>query len=227
MRLALVDRLRSVVRRWNPLCTVEPFGSFASGLYLPNADMDVVVVSHSYRTQKLPSVCQSRTQMFLLAAFLEETGFAQAQSTDIISGAKVPLIKFVDELTGLRVDMSFENDTGIAALATFAEWKSQFPAMPVLVTIIKQFLLMRGMNEVVSGGIGGMTVTCLVTSMLQNMPRVQSGELKPEDNLGEVLLEFLDLYGNGFDISRTAIRMKPAGYMTKVPRLLLFLSITY
>lgn len=88
--------------------------------------------------------------------------------------------------------------------------------MPVLVTVIKQFLMMRGLNEVVHGGLGGFSVTCLVTSLLQNMPRVQSGELVPEQHLGELLIEFLDFYGNRLDTTRTGIVMRPAGYFEKV-----------
>ena len=116
----------------------------------------------------------------------------------------------------LGIDLSFENDTGIVANYTFADWKARYPAMPIIATLIKQFLLMRGLNEVVDGGLGGFSVTCLVTSLLQNMPRIQTGELVPEDNLGEVLLEFLDFYGNLLDISRTGIRMHPTGYFNKV-----------
>ena len=131
-------------------------------------------------------------------------------------GAKVPLVKFVDRTTAIKVDVSFENDTGVIANDTFALWKKQFPAMPLLVTIIKQFLMMRGMNEVQHGGLGGFSVTCLVTSLLQNMPRVQSGELIPEQNLGEILIEFLDFYGNQLDTTRTGITMDPPGYFDKV-----------
>ncbi|KAL8745341.1 MAG: hypothetical protein Q9184_007886 [Pyrenodesmia sp. 2 TL-2023] len=87
--------------------------------------------------------------------------------------------------------------------------------MPIITTLIKQFLKMRGLNEVVNGGLGGFSVTCLVTSLLQNLPRVQSGEIIPEQHLGEILIEFLDLYGNQFDLARTGISMNPPGYYDK------------
>lgn len=88
--------------------------------------------------------------------------------------------------------------------------------MPILVTIIKQFLLMRGLNEVMTGGLGGFSVTCLVVSLLQNMPQVQSGELVPEQHLGEILIEFLDFYGNRLDTARVGLMMHPPGYFEKV-----------
>lgn len=197
-------------------CRVYCFGSFAAGIYLPNADMDVVVISESFRVSGVKVACQNAGNMHRFANYLRRSGVVEEDSVVVIPSAKVPLIKFVDQITGIRVDMSFENQTGLTANDTFKAWKRQYPAMPIIVTLIKQFLLMRGYNEVVNGGLGGFSVTCLVTSLMQNLPRIQSGELIPEQHLGEILIEFLDLYGNRFDIARTGISMNPPGYFDKV-----------
>lgn len=215
VRENLLQRLQTLVR--NRLgCNVHSFGSFAAGLYLPNADMDVVVISDDFANYGEPIVCQSSSNMHRFAWLLRESCMAKDDSIEVITKAKVPIIKFVDLLTSIKVDMSFENYTGISANKTFIKWKTQHPAIPILVTAIKQFLMMRGLNEVVNGGLGGFSVTCLVTSLLQNMPRVQTGELVPEFHLGEILIEFLDFYGNQMDISRTGIMMDPPGYFDKV-----------
>lgn len=216
VREELLLRLEDTVRREIPYSSVRCFGSFAASLYLPNADMDVVVISDAYRSGGQGVICQTRNKLHRFGSFVEKAGLAQKGSVEVIVGAKVPLVKFVDRITALKVDISFENDTGIKANDTFSAWKQQYPAMPILVTVIKQFLQMRGLNEVQHGGIGGFSVTCLVTSMFQNMPRIQTGEVVPEENLGEMLLEFLDLYGNQLDTSRTGIRMNPPGYFDKV-----------
>ena len=216
MRSALLERLNVFIKHEPEECIIYSFGSFAAGLYLPNADMDIVITSRTFRETGRPVFCQSGTKMFKLARSLEDAGIAERKCVEVIHKAKVPIIKFVDKLTGLRVDVSFENSTGTTANSTFATWKSQYPAMPIVVTLIKQFLMMRGLNEVVNGGIGGFTVTCLVTSLLQHMPRIKSGELKAEENLGEILLEFLDFYGNQFDLNRVGIEMEPPKYVDKV-----------
>lgn len=214
VRQDLLSRLQTIVTNEIPHANVVCFGSFAAGMYLPNADMDVVVISNSFRTTGKAVTCQTTNHLRRFSDFVRKSGLGT--EVEMIAKAKVPLIKFVDRLTGIRVDVSFENNTGILANHTFTDWKSQYPAMPVLVTIIKQFLMMRGMNEVVHGGLGGFSVTCLVTSLLQNMPRVQTGELIPEEHFGELLIEFLDLYGNRFDTNRTGISMRPPGYFEKV-----------
>ena len=216
IREDLIERLRNTVKKTYPNCDVHCFGSFAAGLYLPNADMDVVVTSRSYCNSGEKVLCQNNKNLRKFGDFVKNSGLAKHASVEVIVGAKVPLVKFVDRNTLIRVDMSFENDTGLVAIDTFHDWKRQYPAMPVLVTILKQFLMMRGLNEVQHGGIGGFSVTCLVTSLLQHMPRVQTGKMVPEEHLGEVLIEFLDFYGSRFDVSRTGIRMDPPEYFDKV-----------
>lgn len=218
VREDLLYRLQHTIAIWQADCKLCCFGSFAAGLYLPNADMDVVVISREFRDRGRQTICQSGSSMHRLARYLQENNVVEPGSVEVISKAKVPLIKFIDRITSLRVDMSFENDTGLVANDTFQSWKQEYPAMPIIVTVIKQFLMMRGLNEVVNGGLGGFSVTCLVTSLLQNMPRVRTKEMVPEHHLGEILLEFLDLYGNQFDLSRTGIQMQPPGYFDKVCR---------
>ena len=211
-----LQRIRGVIQEIEHECDLRCFGSFAAGLYLPNADMDLVIVSRKFMGTGVPSVFQSTNSMYQLGAHLRKRGIAEVGSVEIIHKARVPIIKFVDQVTSLKVDISFENDSGLIANDTFQQWREDFPAMPVLVTLIKQFLMMRGLNEVAQGGIGGFSVTCLVVSLLQNLPRVQCREFVPEQHLGEMLLEFLDFYGNQLDIARTGLSMKPPGYFSKV-----------
>lgn len=219
MRQRLVDNLNRGLKRNHGFrnCEVKAFGSFMSGLYLPMADMDLVVCSDSllnmgWVTQRLTT----KSSLYRFRAFLQNEGIPVPQSVQVISGARVPLVKYIDKATGLRVDISFENIGGVRAIDRFITWRKQYPAMPILVTIIKQFLSMRGLNEPVNGGIGGFTVICLVVSMLQLMPQVQSGNMIPEHHLGELLMEFFDLYGNRFEYEDVAIRFNPPGYLPKV-----------
>lgn len=115
VREELVSRLQDAVSDRFPHGSVHCFGSYAAGLYLPTADMDVVVVSNSYRSAGQKVICQSNSQMYKFGEFLEVSRFAAPGSVEVITGAKVPIIKFVDKITAIRIDVSFENDTGIIA----------------------------------------------------------------------------------------------------------------
>lgn len=188
---------------------LKAFGSYAAGLYLPSSDMDLVFLQRSFRPDfPLPA---TRSTMNRFAKRLHEKNLAKPGSVLLIHWAKVPIIKFVDAVSGLKVDLSFNNDSGLVANETFNKWKSQYPSLPIIVSIIKQFLMLRGLNDVATGGLGGFSIICLVTSLLQHMP----GERSPI-NLGQVLVEFFNLYGNLIDKGTVAIRLDPPSYVDKV-----------
>lgn len=215
IRTMLIEKLRRVVKQQWHGADIHSFGSFPAGLYLPTADMDLVLLSSEFARGGYPQF-NSKRALWRFRDFIQHNRLAVTDSIEVIASAKVPIVKYVDAETGLKVDISFENMTGIVAIDTFKNWKKDFPAMPIIVTLLKQFLAMRGLNEPANGGIGGFSVTCLVVSLLQNLPSVQSGNLIPEHHLNEILMEFFNLYGNDFDSSRTAIQFNPPGYIQKV-----------
>lgn len=174
--------------------------------------MDLVLLSPQFMRTGNRVLCQSPRQIFAFTRFVRDLDIAVRGSVEAIPHAKVPIIKFVDKFTGLRVDLSFDNSTGLAANETFQVWKSRYPAMPVIVSVIKQFLLLRGLNEVPTGGLGGFSIICLVTSLLQHLPGADS-----EPNFGSILMDFLNLYGNNFDLNSTGIELNPPRYFVKVP----------
>ncbi|KIW19881.1 hypothetical protein PV08_00456 [Exophiala spinifera] len=218
VRDEVFQRLRREFRRCGPPGDLYAFGSYAAGLYLPTGDMDIVYITSTMRPGAPPSREAARPLIRRFHDFLRSQRIAKPGSILAILGAKVPLLKFVDRISGLKIDLSFDNDSGITAIETFHRWKNAYPAMPIIVSIVKQYLMMRGLNDVSTGGLGGFSTICLVTSLLQHLP-----VLTEPLNLGEVLLEFFNLYGNIFDRRDTAIRMEPPAYLDKstyLPQLL-------
>ncbi|TKA69416.1 hypothetical protein B0A49_05491 [Cryomyces minteri] len=219
IRRGLIDRISEFVRRNYSGAKVECFGSFAAGLYLPTADMDLVALSRSFLKDRRPQLGVNKKWLYSFAENLRRSDIALRNSVTVVPSAKVPIVKFVDQVTGLKVDMSFENLTGITANQTFQAWKAQYPSMPVIVTLIKQFLLMRNLNEVFTGGLGGFSVTCLVVSMMQHMPWVQAAlghnNLPLQQHAGDILMTFFDLYGTKFNTTTTSIQMQPPALLSK------------
>ncbi|RMJ28234.1 Topoisomerase family protein TRF4 [Aspergillus sp. HF37] len=210
VREDLVSRLQSAFQNRYYGVQLRPFGSFASGIYLPTADLDLVLLSTNFMRTGRKTFGERKGQIYAFAAFLRSLDIAVPNSIETIAHARVPILKFVDKLSGLRVDLSFDNDSGLIANNTFQRWKSEFPAMPVVVSVVKQFLLLRGLNEVPTGGLGGFSITCLVMSLLQHLPH---GCM--ERNMAGVLIDFFDFYGNVFDVENVGIRMSPPGYFNK------------
>ena len=195
---------------------VHVFGSFASGMYLPTSDLDLAVVSRSYARDRKTRYIGNRV-LHDVSSLLKRARIPRNGKVTVITGAKVPIVKFVDAETGLQVDISFENLSGVTALRTFQRWMEEYPAMPILALLIKQFLELRKLNEVFHGGLGGFSVICMVVSLLQIHPGFYTGIIPVEQNLGIALMEFLDLYGNKFDSSRVGIDVNLGTYFRKPP----------
>lgn len=213
VRRHLVSRMRTIINSMWSDTDVRVFGSFAAELYLPTSDIDLVIVSESYAWYDVPKYATKR-HLRDLGAKLRMAGMTEIQ---IIAKAKVPIIKFVDPLTNISVDISFENASGMVANETFQRWKAAYPAMPILVLLVKHYLSIRGLNEPYSGGLGSFSVTCLVISLLQLLPSVRSGRIDPRLHLGVMLLEFLELYGKNFNTEVVGIRVDEdaPGYFLK------------
>lgn len=209
IREELISRLQKTFSKLDPRCRLHSFGSFAAGLYLPTGDMDLVLMTYASGPSRFAS--NPRSLFWFIHSALDREGIAVRGSLQPIAKAKVPIIKFVDALTGLKVDLSFNNDTGIVANNTFHEWKAQYPSMPILVSLIKQYLLIRGLNDVAFGGLGGFSTICLVTSLIQHQLPVG-----PIPNLGQLLLSFFYFYGYVFNKKEIAIRLEPPGFVRKV-----------
>lgn len=213
IRKNCVDRIARALRKEYPDSDLRSFGSYAYGIYLPTADMDLVLISRRYQQTGVPNFYSDYRQLNRVLTVLKKADITADYGSQVIAKAKVPIVKFVDRLTGLKVDISFENITGITALSSFDAWKAQYPQFTVLVTLIKQFLLMRDLNEVHTGGLGGFSVACLVVSMLQHSPDIQSGN---PPTLGALLLRFLKLYGSDFNMTSLGISVNPPKYIPKV-----------
>ncbi|KIX02346.1 uncharacterized protein Z518_08287 [Rhinocladiella mackenziei CBS 650.93] len=209
VRADVLERLSRDLRRLMP-GELKPFGSYAVGLYLPTGDMDLVFFTRDYRPGVLPTKSDVRRPLQIFTKFLRQRNIAKPGSIVAIARAKVPIIKFVDRVSGLKVDLCFDNDSGVATIDTVQTWKKAYPVMPIIVSIVKQYLMIRGLNDVSRGGLGGFSTICLVTSFLQHLPAP-----KHPMNLGQVLVEFFNYYGNLFDKNSVAIRLDPPTYLDK------------
>jgi non-canonical poly(A) RNA polymerase PAPD5/7 len=213
-RMKIVERVQGCIGRYQfppSFGSVRCFGSFPAGLYLPMADMDLVYASDNHLNGAYAQFQATTKDLWTIAHRLQKDGIAREMK--VIAKAKVPIIKFIDVVTGIPVDISFENLGGVWAQSYLQQWRIEYPDMAYIVAIIKQFLVMRGVSEVSTGGLGGFSVICLVVSYLQLKEAT-------EDNLGQVLLGFLDFYGNRFDLNTTRIVMDPPARMMKVRDLL-------
>ncbi|CCE66286.1 hypothetical protein TPHA_0P01280 [Tetrapisispora phaffii CBS 4417] len=199
MRNQTINNIRNSIKEHWPDADLHVFGSYATDLYLPGSDIDCVI--NSNKGDK-----GSRSLMYSLASFLKRKGLAT--DITIIANARVPIIKFVEPVSGIHIDVSFERDNGLDAANIIRSWLTSTPSLRELVLIVKQFLNSRRLNDVHTGGLGGFSIICLVYSFLSLHPRIITKEIDARENLGILLIDFFELYGKNFGYDHVALTVR-------------------
>lgn len=96
----LKTRLLKVIQKQYPNCSLQMFGSAVTGLWKPASDVDFVVLPN--KTSQNTS-CKTQKYLRVLTKILRSTGMF---SVFLIGNAKVPIVKFVDNSSGLKGDVS-------------------------------------------------------------------------------------------------------------------------
>lgn len=203
MRRDVVNRVEAVIKNLWPTAKVQIFGSFSTGLYLPTSDIDLVV----FGKWEHPPLQQ-------LEQALRQKNVAEPFSIKLLDKATVPIIKLTDRVTDVKVDISFNVETGVKAARFIKDHLKKYSVLPYLIFVLKQFLLQRDLNEVFTGGISSYSLILMAISFLQLHPRIDCRA--SNINLGILLIEFFELYGRHFNYLKTGIRVKDGGaYLAK------------
>ncbi|XP_056267844.1 terminal nucleotidyltransferase 4A isoform X2 [Pseudoliparis swirei] len=203
MRKEVVNRIETIIKELWPTADVQIFGSFSTGLYLPTSDIDLVVFGK-----------WERPPLQELEQALRRHNVAEPFSIKVLDKATVPIIKLTDQETEVKVDISFNMETGVKAASLIKDYVTMFPVLPYLIFVLKQFLLQRDLNEVFTGGISSYSLILMAISFLQLHPRIDARH--PGENLGVLLIEFFELYGRHFNYLKTGIRIRSGGaYIAK------------
>jgi len=204
MRDRVVQRIEAVVSRLWPESKVEIFGSFATKLYLPTSDIDMMIMGK-----------WEASPLHTLKNELLKAEIADENDIKVLDKASVPIVKVIDKETSVRVDISFNTSNGVNSANLIKEFMKEFSCLPKLVLVLKQFLYQRALNEVFTGGISSYSLILMVISFLQLHPRDDARSA--DANLGVLLLEFLELYGRYFNYYVVGIRIKDGGsYVKKI-----------
>lgn len=100
------------------------------------------------------------------------------------------------------------------------DFDRKMPPLISLSLVLKQFLFERGLNNSFNGGLSSYCLVLMVVSFLQlkgfGDQNESAGEAdkkrESKMNLGQLLVEFLELFGKKFDYHKTGISLNNGGY---------------
>uniref|UniRef100_A0A8C6ZVS5 Terminal nucleotidyltransferase 4A n=1 Tax=Nothoprocta perdicaria TaxID=30464 RepID=A0A8C6ZVS5_NOTPE len=207
MRREVVKRIELVIKDLWPTADVTdccfPTLSASPVVFFLSSDIDLVVFGK-----------WERPPLQLLEQALRKHSVAEPYSIKVLDKATVPIIKLTDQETEVKVDISFNVETGVKAARFIKEYMKKYSLLPYLILVLKQFLLQRDLNEVFTGGISSYSLILMAISFLQLHPRIDAR--RADENLGMLLIEFFELYGRNFNYLKTGIRIKNGGaYIAK------------
>lgn len=204
MRDNIVARVkRMILDRW-PEATVEIFGSFETGLYLPTGDIDMMIKGD---WNKIPP-------LYVLEQHLLESEICDKDGLRVLDKASVPLVKFKDKESKICVDISFNQHNSVRAAMFVNRCCEIFPCLSKLTVVLKQFLLEKNLNEVFTGGVSSYSLILMIVNFLQLHPD-REAVLHPKPNIGVLLIEFLELFGSKFDYDKYGLRITGGGARLK------------
>ncbi|OQR74450.1 PAP-associated domain-containing protein 5-like [Tropilaelaps mercedesae] len=204
MRELVLHRIRMVVNEKWPDAEVDVFGSFCSGLYLPTSDIDIIVKG---QWGEIPP-------LYDLERVLIQQGVALPSSIRVLDKASVPLIKFQDTLTNIKVDIAFNQVNCTDAARFVARCCELFPCLKKLVFVFKQFISDLHLNEVFYGGLSSYSLILMILSFIQLHPDRESLR-DPDVSTGALLMDILVHYGSRFNYDKYGIRIRGGGSLVE------------
>ncbi|ANQ09670.1 Uncharacterized protein PCOAH_00042630 [Plasmodium coatneyi] len=200
-------KLEVVVKSLFPKATMQPFGSFVTGLSIPGSDLDVcflniplddldALLTISYALVKLEMVADIR----------------------IIKDARVKILKYTDKETGVQVDVC-TNQLSSRQTTDFIKSKMEkYVYLRPLVILLKFFLNSRNLNETYIGGIGSFLLCCMVLHFLQLHPTTFDWNVFNNSYLVKLLLEFFSFYSIDYKVDYNCTVLRGLGHV--MPRYL-------
>eukprot|EP00736_Rhodelphis_marinus_P005184 Rmarinus@m.27576 len=214
LRTAAVGRVKMVITEVFPGAESHVFGSFACDLYLPSSDIDMCVMLPGMTPDEPVPLGKDGPLEKLARALKNKNMTSRLQ---VIDRAKVPIVKFVEKASGVAFDICFNLMNGVENVKFVSELAGSFVSLRPLLLVVKYFLHQRDLNETYTGGIGSYALLLILCHHLQ-MYRTNFGN-SYHLNLGEMLINFFELYGRRFNYVLTGISLLDGGsYFPKIQR---------
>ncbi|KAI9911715.1 hypothetical protein PsorP6_009369 [Peronosclerospora sorghi] len=162
---AMIENVRTCVQSLWPQSHVETFGSYATGIWLPSSDVDLVILN-VVEMQECSTFLA--TQLNKLAKVLETKDWVD--SLVVLESARVPVLKLVSTQSAVPMDITFESTathSGLLARDLVQRYADTMPELYPLAIVLKQMLRERELNDAYTGGLSSYSIVLMVIHFLQ------------------------------------------------------------
>ncbi|CAD8121232.1 unnamed protein product [Paramecium sonneborni] len=195
-RITAYMRVEKYLQDLAPEAQIESFDTFKTRMYLPNADIDIVMIE--------TSCTQKQLYKKVAAQMIKQTN--KFENVNLIANAKVPIIKFIDVESQYHFDLSFNQLDALKQIEELEKAFEIYPELKILLMTLKCMLRQRDLNETYSGGVGSFLLFQMILTFLREYRKdfFQNNQQDQIKNvtLGEYMIKFLEFYS---DVQRKRI----------------------
>lgn len=210
-----IDRRKDLVKRFTTLVesfglgdTVQPVGSYVTGLYTPTSDIDMVLTSQSRQPSFPRTSAFSSLDLYRVLWKLEDSKFAS--NIDSVMNASVPLLRITDKITGIEIDLTASDTHGVNATNAVQKWmETDTKLIKMLVMVVKTFLSIRRLGKTYTGGINSYLLVWMVVSWVKQEWPKRKMAAKDRSN-DETDINSLTLGLMGLSMSSSSSRLSSA-----------------
>lgn len=153
--------------------TVQPYGSFVSGLYSPGGDLDIALEGFATVGTDGARVALKRMegrdrQKFLHRLADKLQSCSRVDKMERITHARVPILRWLDVQEGIPVDLAISQSDCTQLKSIAVGFMSQFdPRASALIRLVKLWARAHGMNSPPDGTFNSYALTLMVIFHLQ------------------------------------------------------------
>ena len=185
-----IDKLKNIIKSYNPNLNVVIFGSFYQNTSTIFSDIDFSIIDNSSH------ITNEIGELRNLMKVLKHNRF----SRDIeFINAKIPILKGTNSFTGIKFDISFNRLKGYEDSLIIKKIIEEHPIIRKAIIILKILLKINNLNESFHGGMSSFLLFHLVYFLyLTFVDEIGNNN----DNILDFLLLFFKFYGTkiNFDI---------------------------
>lgn len=134
LREQTLAEVSNIITSLWPTAEVKIFGSQLTEVITPTSDLDIAILN-----VPIPEDEDAVDAMAALASRLRDR--LPVSYLELVSHARVPIIKLDHERTGVSVDICINNDQGIRTGEMVKQYLLEYPALKPLMLVLKVFLV--------------------------------------------------------------------------------------
>ncbi|TYZ57260.1 hypothetical protein PybrP1_007862 [[Pythium] brassicae (nom. inval.)] len=160
----MIANVRACVQSLWPRSTVETFGSYSTGIWLPSSDVDLVILD----VVEANDAVATGKNLRRLAKALKSQPWVH--SLLVLDSAKIPVLKLVSADTRVPIDITFESSTthsGLIARDLIKRYNEELPELYPLAVVFKQLLRERDLNDAYTGGLSSYSIVLMIVHFSQ------------------------------------------------------------